>query len=371
MNILHVIDHHWRYNGMVHAAVDLACAQAALGHRVAFATSDQGSFSTLLAEHDVEVYQLTHTSGKLGAVPFAFGLNRVVLKFKPDLMHAHMTKSAVLASTISRLRGIPLVTCVQNSFSRFAGLMRVGDRVITGCKAVAEDMAKRGVPRAKLRPILNGTIGSVRQSVQAETAPEIHFNHPAVITFCGMHWRKGVPDLIAGVELARKINPQIHLYLFGEGPNLEEYKAMVKPADKDHIIFCEPVPNAKPYLEAADVFVLASVADPAPLVICEAREAGCAIIGTQVDGIPELLENGRAGILVKPRSAEQIAEHLTYLFSAPQNLARWRQKSQYQIDRLQVSRVAAESVEVYEEVARARSGDATVSKAEKLTSAAW
>jgi glycosyltransferase involved in cell wall biosynthesis len=44
-----------------------------------------------------------------------------------------------------------------------------------------------------------------------------------------------------------------------------------------------------------------SHADPAPLVLSEAREAGCAIVATNVDGIPELLEHGQAGILVPAR----------------------------------------------------------------------
>jgi glycosyltransferase involved in cell wall biosynthesis len=263
-----------------------------------------------------------------------------------------MTKSAIIAYVISRLRGVPLVTCVQNSFSKFAGIMKVGDRVITGCKVVADDMVKRGVPQAKLRPILNGTIGSVRQEQSLEADEPVTFQHPAVVTFAGMHWRKGIPDLIVGFELARKSNPDLHLYLFGEGPNLEEYKALVSPDNESNITFCDPVPNAKPYLQAADVFVLASVADPAPLVICEAREAGCAVIATRVDGIPELLEEGRAGILVKAKAPEEIAEKLIYLFADPANLANWRQNGQYRIERLKVSRVATESVAVYGEVIR-------------------
>ena len=348
MLILHVLDHHWRYNGMVHAAVDLACAQAEQGHQVVMCSlSKEGLFAGLLAAHGVELIELPSKSNPMmNLIP----LWSQVRRKKPDVIHAHMTKSAVLAFCVSRLTGVPLVTCVQNSFSKYASLMKLGDLVITGCKAVAEDMAMRGVPRRKLRPILNGTIGRARGRHEGNEPPTISFQHPAVVTFCGMHWRKGVPDLIAGFQMARKTHPEMHLYLFGEGPERDAFKQLVNADNTLNVTFCEPVPNAAPYLRAADVFVLASIADPAPLVICEAREAGLAIIATRVDGIPELLEGGSAGMLVKPHAPEEIAARLVDLFSDAETLQLWRSKSQYRIDRLTVSRVAEESVQVYREV---------------------
>ena len=353
MNILHVLDHHWRYNGMVHAAIDLACAQAALGHTVSVCSSNDGSFSSLLKEHGIELVVLPGLSGRFGVLASAAALWNIVGRLKPNVIHAHMTKSALVAYPVSRMRGVALVTCVQNSFSKFAFLMKVGDRVITGCTVVADDMASRGVPPDKLRPVLNGTIGSARQPEPLPgEALAITFQHPAVVTFCGMHWRKGIPDLIAGFQLARRSNPEMNLYIFGEGPNLEEYRLLVDAENTKHVTFCNPVPNAKPYLQAADVFVLASLADPAPLVICEARDAGCAVIATRVDGIPELLEGGEAGILVDAKAPEQIAEKLIYLFSDPGHLQKWRDNSQIGIGKLNVRRVAEESVKVYREVVK-------------------
>lgn len=350
MNILHVLDHHWHYNGMVHAAVDLACAQAAMSHKVAVYSAGPGSFGELLRAQGVEVIEQTGTTGPLAFPTIVTGLWSTVGRLRPDVLHAHMTKTALVAYGVSRARGVPLVTCVQNSFSKYAALMKVGDRVITGCKAVANDMEARGIPRQKLRPILNGTIGAVRQVAMTDQAPVVTFKRPAVVTFAGMHWRKGIPDLIEAFQAARLEMPELNLYLFGEGPNLAEYRLLVNAENKGAITFCDPVPSAKPYLRAADVFVLASHADPAPLAICEARDAGCAVIATRVDGIPELLEDGAAGILVEPRAPEQIAEKLRYLFSNPEHLDLWRQRSQTSIARLTVQRVAEESVQVYEEL---------------------
>ena len=63
------------------------------------------------------------------------------------------------------------------------------------------------------------------------------------------------------------------------------------------------VPAPRVLFEQTDIFALCSYADPCSLVIGEARGAGCAIVATAVGGTPEMLEFGRAGRLVPPRSA--------------------------------------------------------------------
>ena len=79
-----------------------------------------------------------------------------------------------------------------------------------------------------------------------------------------------------------------------------------------------------PFLLGADIFVLPSHADPAPLVLSEAREAGCAIVATDVDGIPELLEHGKAGILVPVREPATLSEVLCSLVENSATLREWK-----------------------------------------------
>jgi glycosyltransferase involved in cell wall biosynthesis len=161
-----------------------------------------------------------------------------------------------------------------------------------------------------------------------------------------------VPDLILGFKEAAKSIPDLSLYIFGGGPNEAEYKALAAAEPTGNIVFCGQTPVLRPYLEAADVFVLASLADPAPLAICEAREAGLAVLGTRVDGIPELLEYGQAGLLIEPNSPQMLGRELVKLFSDAQALATWKQNSQIRIDRLTVRRVAEQTVDVYRECVR-------------------
>ncbi len=353
MRILHVSNHTLQFNGMAHAAVDLACAEAGLGHQVGLCFG-AGSFDDILRANRVEILAAPGLDEGRRLPSAAAALLRVVGRFRPDVIHAHMTAAALVAWPITRLFGIPLVTCVQNSFSKHAPLMRVGDLVITGCRAVADDMAGRGIPRRKLRPVLNGTIGSARQI--GASAPPAEFLHPAILTIGGLHWRKGIHDLIEGFRMVRETRPAAHLYILGEGPDEASLRAQAGSEEESHVHFIGTAPDTRPFLRAADIFVLASVADPAPLVISEAREVGIPIVATQVDGIPELLESGEAGILIPARAPDAIADAIGRLLDSDEERELWRNASRIRVDRLCMSRVAAETVSVYEEAIGRRLG---------------
>ncbi len=347
MRILHVINHTGRLNGNVHAAVDLACAQARLGHAVKVCHSG-GDFNQEFDINGVESEILRMDRTPISLARAAVALGRSMRSWRADVIHAHMVASALLAYPGCRWSGRPLVTTVHNVFDTSATLMRVGDRVIAVSAAVGWSMAKRGISDDRLRVILNGTIGSARFT---ETRPQAQaLQGPSVLFVGGLHARKGVPDLLDAFDRVHRTHPQARLYLVGEGPQEMEYRARAAGLPSGAAItFCGARSDPRPYLLGADIFVLPSMADSAPLVLSEAREAGCAIIGTAVDGIPELLENGKAGILVPAGAPERLARAMGMLIGDEDALAHWRACSQFNIERLSVARVAHDTLAVYEE----------------------
>lgn len=70
----------------------------------------------------------------------------------------------------------------------------------------------------------------------------------------------------------------------------------------------------------ADVVVIPSRSDPLPTVALEAMAAGRAIVGTRVGGLPFLLNEGQAGILVPPDRPESLARALSELAKGPSQL---------------------------------------------------
>jgi glycosyltransferase involved in cell wall biosynthesis len=350
MRVLHLLNHTNRLNGHVHAAVDLACAQVKLGHSAAVA-SGGGDFDALLAANKVESVLLSHERRPAKLAKSLAVLYRLARDWRADVVHAHMMTSAVLAWPVCKLLGIPLVTTVHNEFEKSAILMGLGTRVIAVSAAVGRSMQKRGIPQSRLNVVLNGTIGSARFEGKDRTPRRL--DSPAIIFVGGQHPRKGLPDLFAAFDTVYKKNPGARLYIVGDGPYLDTYIKLVSSMKGGSAVtFMGAQDDPFPLLLGADVFVLPSHADPAPLVLSEAREAGCAIVATDVDGIPELLEHGKAGILVPARDPAKLSEVLCSLVGNPETLREWREKSQFNVDHLRIERVARETLEVYAAASR-------------------
>jgi len=106
-------------------------------------------------------------------------------------------------------------------------------------------------------------------------------------------------------------------------------------------------PSPRAYLEQAAVFVLASHAEPGGLVLPEARDCGCAIVATAVDGSPELLDGGRAGVLVPPHDVVALSSAIARLLDDPAERERWRTAARTNLDWMRIERQHEETLAVY------------------------
>lgn len=348
--VLHITSHVQIIgNGIVNVAVDLACLQSKYGHTVAVASAG-GEYEKLLRAYDVKHYELDQSRELLNFAKLVQHYRAIVKEFQPDIVHAHMITGVLIATFLRHSYTYGLVATVHNEFRHSALLTGLADRVIAVSKAVADSMMQRGIPSAKLRVVPNGPLGSPRTCSLREYLP-VQLERPAIVTVAGMYERKGIGELIdAFVEIAPDF-PGAHLYLVGDGPDytMFEAKAQSTPfASRIHFEGFQPEPQR--YLLSTDIFVLASYCESFGLVLTEAREAGCAIIASDVDGIPETLDNGRAGILVPPKDSHALAATLATLLSNSEQLDQWKVRAKLNLERFSATRVSQETLAVYDEL---------------------
>ena len=349
MRILHVANHCGKANGNVNVAVDIACCQSKLGHEVAFASSG-GDFVTLMQDCGVTHFDVPQPHH--GFVPFAFplatvGLWGAIAKFRPDVVHLHMAAHNICLQPL-RLFGLKTVTTVHNEFDKTVWIMGLADRVISVSKAGAEAMRERGVPAERSRIILNGPVNSAR--LPATFSPKA-LEHPAIVSICGLHDRKGVSDLVTAFAMVRKHHPSARLHILGEGPQKDKYVALAEALGvSEGVDFAGFQSDPRAYLYAADIFVLASHADPGPLVIAEARRAGLGIVATAVDGIPEMLDFGTAGVLVPPKSPEALSQAILEFIEDVSKLSEFGARAAENTERFTIERVCRDLDGVYAEL---------------------
>lgn len=348
MRILHLSnDIHKLGNGIINVMIDLACLQATAGCEVSVASAG-GEYELLLTQHGVKHYYLNQQRQPINLLHAAAQYRKIVQAVQPDIVHAHMMTGAVLAWSLRGRSPYALVSTVHNEFQRSAILMGLADRVIAVSGAVAESMSRRGIGKSKLRVVCNGTLGSPRHPAHE---PGLPLQRPAITTVAGMYQRKGIAELIDAFAQIAPVFPNAHLYLIGDGPDRKQFEQQAQnTAVANRIHFEGFQPNPQRYLQSSDIFVLASHREPFGLVLSEAREAGCAIVASQVDGIPEALDNGQAGVLVPPSNREALAAALTQLLQSSEQLQIWKQRAQQNIGWLNVTRVNQETLAVYQDL---------------------
>lgn len=352
MRIVHFLNHARQANGHVCLAVDLACEQARQGHEVYF-VSGHCDFTRVIEENGVNYIPIPEVSSRPKQLWKLWkSLMEVSGKVQPDIVNAHMVASALSAKAAQLFSGFKLVTTVHNSFDPQAKYMGVGDRVIAVSQSVKSEMISKGISQKKLRVVKNGTIGGARRPLRSET--EVQLSKPAIATVAGLHPRKGIADLVDAFDIVTKTHKEANLYIIGEGPMRAEYEERARALEcGDQVHFLGFLEDPQSILASVDIFVLASHAEPFGLVLLEAREMGCALIGTKVGGIPEVLHQGEIGVLVEAQSPQKLGMAISELLADEARLNALKKAASTDLEECTVAYMSEQTMKVYRELVKA------------------
>jgi len=124
---------------------------------------------------------------------------------------------------------------------------------------------------------------------------------------------KGHADLMEAVALLDDV-PGFRLVLVGDGP---ERARLEKQALGRRVVMVGHQADVAPFYAAATLLALPSHSEGSPNVVLEAMAAGVSVAATEVGGVPEILENGRTGLLVPARDAAAMAAAIRRLLTEP------------------------------------------------------
>lgn len=122
---------------------------------------------------------------------------------------------------------------------------------------------------------------------------------------------KGFIGLVNVVELLVKENPRYKLYIIGDGPDRTNLTDLIaKKGLTGNVSITGSVTREMifTYLKAADVFVLNTAFESFSFQIIEAMHAGVPVISTNIGNIPEIVENGKNGILLSPDDVDGMVD---------------------------------------------------------------
>jgi glycosyltransferase involved in cell wall biosynthesis len=122
---------------------------------------------------------------------------------------------------------------------------------------------------------------------------------------------KGIVHLIRAVALLRPEFPDVRVEIAGSGPERGPLQQEVQALGLgDAVVFAGWQPDIWRWLAQVDIFVQPSLAEGFGMASLEAMAAGLPVLGTSVGGLPELIEHGRTGYVVRPAEPEALAARL-------------------------------------------------------------
>jgi glycosyltransferase involved in cell wall biosynthesis len=251
------------------------------------------------------------------------GLVRRLRRDRPDVLHAFLFHTYIVAAPAARLARVPILVAGRRSLGVFTEGRRLlllierlatkaTDLLIANAHAVAENTRRQErVPAGKITVVYNG----LPEAAFAEFPPAIvETKHPVVLCVANLKSYKGHRHLLDAVAFLHARDRPCTLVLAGEGderPALEQQAARLG-IDVRFLGACVEV---GPLLARADVVVLSSLHEGMSNAVMEAMAAGRPIVATGVGGTPELLD-GR-GVLVPPGDPVALAAAIERLLIDP------------------------------------------------------
>jgi colanic acid/amylovoran biosynthesis glycosyltransferase len=154
--------------------------------------------------------------------------------------------------------------------------------------------------------------------------------------------KKGFDVLIRACQLLRVDGVRFRCLIVGKGELADDLQTLISAVDlKQHVELAGPLPREK----LLELFLRASVVaapcvvgsdgnrDGLPTVLTEALALKVPVVATPVTGIPELVEDGRTGVIVPERDSAALAAAIRRLIEEPETAQRLAEAGRARVER--------------------------------------
>jgi glycosyltransferase involved in cell wall biosynthesis len=324
MNVLHIESGRNLYGGALQVLF-LLRGLAATNGRHALVCPEHSAIAAAATDLGVPVHPIP-MGGDLDAAQ-ALRIRRLILAEQPDLVHIHSRRGADLWGLLAaRTVRVPVILTrrVDNPEPRWLARLRYGacDRVVTISEGIRAVLASEGVPDHKLCCVHSAVDAEHYRPGSDQAWFERSFDLPPDARPIGMIAqfieRKGHRTLLAAVPRILDAHPDVRFLLFGQGPLRGEIEQRIAQAGLDDQVrlagFRDDLHRVIPNLE---LVVHPARMEGLGVSLLQAAACSVPIVAARVGGIPEVVRDGKNGLLVPPADAAALATAVNQLLSAP------------------------------------------------------
>ena len=327
-------------------ATELGKMLAQRGHEIHFITSSVpfrlNKIYPNIFFHEVQVSQYSVFQFAPYDIALASKMADVIKSEKLDILHVHYAIPHAVCAALARemsgenikivttLHGtditilgedLALSTAIQYGIERSDVVTAVSDSL----KLETYEKVETTKPIQTIYNFVDEDIFNVRDAGNLKEQFGIQEGERVLIHVSNFRKIKRIPDVIDAFMKVREVMPA-KLLLVGDGPERRHVSEYVKKtAYKSDVLFLGKQENIQELFNISDLKLLLSEKESFGLVLLEAMACGVPGIGTNIGGIPEVIENGVNGYIVELGDTDAIARHALEILQDDETLKRYRQ----------------------------------------------
>lgn len=241
-----------------------------------------------------------------------------------DIVHTHSSKPGVVGRIGATLAGVPLVihTVHGLSFTKFTPPLLYAAYFIFETIASFFCTKITSVNKYYLRffklfkkkteTVYNGMDFSELEARRVERKEDLQ--HIRLLFVGRLDPQKNILTILKAFRLAHEVQPNITLTVVGDGEFYGDCKHYIIENSLENCVSLEGwQSNPVPYYCNSDIFISSSLYEAFGLMFLEASYFNLPILASNVEGIPEVVLDGKTGLLNKPNDTDTLAEHIILL----------------------------------------------------------
>jgi len=263
-----------------------------------------------------------------------FKLAFLLRKYKIDILHTHLYHASILGQFVVKFNK-PIIGIITRHYSDLFyiygnSFQRALDRyastaakhiiaISKGVKNVLVGLDR--IDPEKITVIYNGIDVTEFDRAAAGTSvlqksPKDPERKKIIGAVGSLHPRKGHRYLIEAADILCQRRQDLRFVIIGDGALKQELESLRSAFDlEDKVEFIgyrQDIPNL---LLGIDIMVQSSIEEGFGLSIIEAMAMNKPVIGTNVGGVPEIIEQGRTGYLIQSKNPVELAEKIDLLLN--------------------------------------------------------
>jgi glycosyltransferase involved in cell wall biosynthesis/peptidoglycan/xylan/chitin deacetylase (PgdA/CDA1 family) len=318
--------------------LDLTKGLMEKGHELFVACPSHGLLTDTLEAEGAKV--LVIPMGKTYDLLAIARLYRALRKHKIDVVHSHGLLVNILSRVASYLarKTVSISTAhiplnlksgkqTQNIFEKLMVpyylildnvTSLLNQKVLAVSHAVKRDLLEQGVNPKRVVVVQNGI--DANRLRPNDPKPELKPNGggPIVGTITRLSPQKDIPTFLEMARIVVEEVPETKFIIVGDGEKRNELQSLAERSGLgDHVRFLGYRKDALDILKGFDIFALSSLWEGLPIVILEAMAMGKPVVATAVDGVVEVVQHGKTGLLTEPRRPDLLAGSVIELIKNP------------------------------------------------------